>query len=378
MRPTWAEIRLDRLVENYFAVKQYVGDAVQVMAVLKADAYGHGAVEAALCLERHGADQFGVALVEEGCQLRQAGVGLPILCLGGFWQRQQAQECLELDLTPTVYHIDMLKILEEVALKAGRKLAYHLKVDTGMGRLGVRPEQLTSLLDYAVTCRAAVLEGVYTHFAAADEPERDQETAAQIRCYEACLKLIEQRLGRVCYRHLSNSAGLHRWPRARGNMVRTGGLIYGLWRDVLAPSPPPPAVKPVLSLHSRIILIKEVPAGTPLGYGATFVTKHRSLIATIPIGYDDGWRRACSNNSRVIVRQRYAPVVGRVSMDLTLLDVTDIPGVKIGDEVVLIGEMGDVSITAEEVAGNIDTISYEITCGISKRVPRVYKTGSTR
>lgn len=371
MRPTWAEIRLDRVASNYLSVKRFAD--VEVMAVVKADAYGHGAVEIASYLEQRGfVDWFGVALVEEGKSLRQAGITTPILCLGGFWQAEQARECVELSLTPTIYRIDMLQTLHEVAQAAGRKVPYHLKLDTGMGRLGIQPTQLSEFMDYASRCSSLILDGVFTHFASADEPEKNWQTQAQIDCYKECLAQME-----LCgviprYYHLSNSAGLHRWKEARGNLVRTGGLLYGLWRDIIAPHPEPPRIEPVLSLHSRIILLKQVPAGVPLGYGGTFTTERHSLIATIPVGYSDGLRRGCSNNGRVIIRGQYAPIVGRVSMDLTLLDVTDIPDVALGDEVLLIGDSGGLCITAEEVAARIGTISFEVTCAISNRVPRIY------
>lgn len=371
MRPTWAEIRLDRVASNYRSVKRFVGAGIAVMAVVKADAYGHGAIEVARYLERQGVDCFGVALVEEGKALRQAGITAPIVCLGGFWQ--QARECVDFGITPAIYRIDMLQELEEAAQAAARKVPYHLKLDTGMGRLGVQPAQLGEFLDYARKCSWLVLEGVFTHFASADEPEKDWQTKAQIDRYRACLAQIESCGISPRYHHLSNSAGLHRWKDARGNLVRTGGLLYGLWRDIIAPQPEPPSLEPVLSLHSRIILLKTVPAGTTLGYGATFTTERQSLIATIPIGYDDGLRRACSNNGRVIVRGCYAPIVGRVSMDLTLLDVTDVLGVTLGDEVLLIGAANGLRVTAEEVAARTGTISFEVTCAISGRVPRIYR-----
>lgn len=369
MRPTWAEIRLDRVASNYLSVKRFVGAGIEVMAVVKADAYGHGAIEIARYLEQRGVDWFGVALVEEGKALRQAGITTPILCLGGFWQEDQARECVEMGLTPAIYRIDMLQTLEAAARVSGRKVPYHLKLDTGMGRLGVHPTQLSEFMESANRCPSLLLEGVFTHFASADELEKDWQTQAQIDCYRACLAQLRD----IRYQHLCNSAGLHRWKEARGNLVRTGGLLYGLWRDIIAPQPEPPILEPVLSLHSRIILLKWVSAGTPLGYGGTFTTERKSLIATIPVGYDDGLRRACSNNGRVIIRGHYAPIVGRVSMDLTLLDVTDVPGVVLGDEVVLIGESGDLCITAEEVAARTGTISFEVTCAISGRVPRIYR-----
>jgi alanine racemase len=372
MRPTWAEIRLDHIAFNYRAVKALVGDDVLVMAVVKANAYGHGAVPVATHLEKDGVDWFGVALVEEGLELRAAGIRSPILCLGGFWQEDQARACIEHDLTPAVYRVDMLDTLQTAAQEAGRRVKYHLKLDTGMGRLGVTPEMLPDLLSRAAACPNLTLDGVMTHLASADEPEKSGATAHQISCFSDCLEQVRGRGFNPAYVHISNSAGTHGWPPARGNMVRTGGLLYGFWRDIIAPSPPPPQLKPALSLHSRITLLKRVPTGATLGYGGTYQTERDSLIAILPIGYHDGLRRACSNNGRVIVRDRFAPIVGRVSMDLTIIDVTEINGVELGDEAILIGSSDNLSITAEDMGSWIGTISFEISCAISERVPRIY------
>jgi alanine racemase len=372
MRPTWAEVRLDHIASNYRAIKSLAGQGVKVMAVVKANAYGHGSVPVATHLEKEGVDWFGVALVEEGIELREAGIRSPILSLGGFWQEDQASACIEHDLTPALYRLDMLDTLQKAARAANRNISYHLKLDTGMGRLGVMPELLPEFLERAKNSPNLTLDGLMTHLASADEPQKSEATTNQISRFFDSLEQVRAHGFNPSYRHISNSAGTHGWPQARCNMVRTGGLLYGFWRDIIAPSPPPPPLSPALSLHSRITLLKRVGAGATLGYGGTFRTERDSLIAIIPIGYHDGLRRAYSNNGRVIVRGRFAPIVGRVSMDLTIIDVSDINGVELGDEVILIGRSGDSSITAEEMGSWIGTISFEVSCAISERVPRIY------
>jgi len=343
-----------------------------VMAVVKANAYGHGSVPVATELEKEGADWFGVALVEEGVELRAAGIRTPILCLGGFWQEDQASACIENDLTPALYRVDMLDTLQKAARAANRRINFHLKLDTGMGRLGVTPDLLPEFLARAKSSPNLILDGVMTHLASADEPQKSDATTDQISRFFDCLDQVRSQGFNPSYQHISNSAGTHGWPQARCNMVRTGGLLYGFWRDIIAPSPPPPPLSAALSLHSRVTMLKPVASGATLGYGGTFRTERDSLIATIPIGYYDGLRRAYSNNGRVIVRDRFAPIVGRVSMDLTILDVTDINGVGLGDEVILIGRSGDLAITAEDMGSWIGTISFEVSCAISDRVPRIY------
>ncbi|HEX8090590.1 MAG TPA: alanine racemase [Blastocatellia bacterium] len=369
-RPTWAEINLDNLLHNFQVMRAAVGPDVAIMPVVKADAYGHGAVECARALEMAGADWFGVALPEEGIKLRDAGISRPILCLGGFWEGQE-ELVVARELTPVVFRLDLLERLDGEARRAGASACYHLKVDTGMGRLGVPHDRLANFLDGAARFQNVMLDGVMTHLASADEPGKTEFTARQMSLFEGAVETVRDRGHRPTWIHAANSAASHAYPRSRGNLVRIGGVMYGLWRDVTKPDIEPLDWRPVLSLHTRVALVKTVPSGTPLGYGGTFVTSRESLIATLPIGYEDGLRRGLSNIGRVIVRGRFAPIAGRVSMDLTLIDVTGIDGVMPGDEVVIIGGRGANRISAEEVAAGLETISYEITCGISDRVPRV-------
>lgn len=369
-RPTWAEISLPALKHNYLTIRNHLSEGAQLMAVVKASAYGHGAVECARALESIGADWFGVAMVEEGIELREAGISRPIFCLGGFW-RGQADDVIAHDLTVAVYRLDQAEELNARAGALGQTVNFHLKVDTGMGRLGI---PLDEVAEFAVALRQfdhLKLDGVMTHFADADSIEPDY-TERQIARYDEAIKILRGLGFDPSWRHLANSAGIHAYPQSHGNLARVGAAMYGLSRDVLSPRLEPFDLRPVMSLHSRIVMLKTVPAGTTLGYGCAFTTTRESRIATLPIGYADGLRRLHSNNGSVLVRGCFAPIAGRVSMDLTIIDVTDVPGVEPGDEAILIGEQNGLRIAAEDLAGQIGTISYEIVTGISARVPRVY------
>lgn len=381
VRPTWAEIDLAALQANYRAIRSQLRDGVQLMAVLKADAYGHGAVPCARALESIGADWFGVALPEEGRALRQAGMTRPIFCVGGFWQGQGEQIVAD-RIVPAIFRRDALEELDAQARAAGQIVEYHLKVDTGMGRLGILEADLADWIEILPAYPHARLTGLLTHFADADG-EDPGTTHQQIGRFQRVAEQLESVTGGIRWRHLANSAGVYRFPEAQGTLARAGATLYGLVGDVLAPTVAPLAstrLRPVMSLHTRIILLKSVPAGQPLGYGGTYRTRRVSRIATLPIGYADGLRRALSNRGHVLVQGYRAPIVGRVSMDLTLIDVTDVPGVALGDEVVLLGEQPQFPaaspIRAEELAAEIGTISYEVVTGIGSRVPRQYRTPS--
>jgi alanine racemase len=370
-RPTWAEVDLAALAGNLRVIRAQVGGEVKVMAAVKADAYGHGAVECARRLEREGIDWFGVALPEEGIELRRAGIRNPILCLGGFWAGQE-NACLQQNLTPVVYRLDMIETLDRAARAAVLIADVHLKIDTGMGRLGVRSDDLREFSKALSRYQNIRVDGLMTHLASADDPAHEDFTRNQLKRFDQAITLFRELGFAPTYVHAANSAASFAYPAARGNIVRPGGTLYGFRRDVLPPDIEAPQLRPVLSLRSRIMLLKTVGKGEQLGYGGTFETTRESLIATVPIGYDDGYRRSLSNRGRVIVRQTFAPVVGRVSMDLTLVDVTDVPGVSLHDQVTLLGRDGELSITAEDLGDLAGTISYEITCGISSRVPRIY------
>jgi alanine racemase len=374
-RPTWVEVDLDALATNFQIVKKRVGPDLNVMAVVKANAYGHGAAECARRLEAEGADWFGVALPEEGIELRNAGVAKPILCLAGFWEGQ-ASACLQQQLVPVVYRLDLIEAFDRAARERGVVADVHVKIDTGMGRLGVRFDEVAEFASELKRFANIRVDGLMTHFAAADGPSCGPLTKDQIQRFDTAVAAFRENGFAPTYKHLANSAGIFSQPEATGksgcNMGRPGGVLYGLWRDILAPADRDVNFRPVMSLHSRITLLKWVPPGETVGYGCTFEASSKTLVATVPIGYDDGYMRALSNRGHAIIRGTYATVIGRISMDLTLIDVTNVPGVQPDDEVILIGHEASLSISAEELAKTAGTLSYEVTCGISQRVPRVY------
>jgi alanine racemase len=371
-RPTWAEIHLDNLAFNFNSVKSFVGKDLKYMAVVKADAYGHGAIECSKKLEQAGIDWFGVALPEEGVELRQAGIRKLILCLGSFFDEQE-KLLLNYDLTPTIYRLDLAEKFNQAAKEQGVIADIHIKVDTGMNRIGVRWDELNEFADGLKKFTNLKVDGVMTHFASADNLDENEFTNKQIERFADAVKLLQDKGFRPTFKDLANSPASVAHPNSRGNMVRLGGVLYGLGGDVLPKNIEKPELKAVMTLHTKITFLKRVPKGETLGYSRTFETKKDSLIATIPIGYQDGYLRQLSNIGRVLINGKFANVVGRVSMDWTLIDVSEIENVKIGDEVVLIGEQNGLSIETEELAEKTNTISYEVTCGINKRVPRIFK-----
>ncbi len=372
-RPTWTEIDLNALAANFHFIRRRLGPQEKIMAVVKANAYGHGAVECARRLAHEGADWFGVALPEEGIELRASGITQSILCLAGFWEGQ-ADPCIQQKLVPVVYRLDMVEALDRSARVAGIIADVHVKIDTGMGRLGVRFDGLGEFTEALKRFKNIRVDGLMTHFAAADDPTCESLTEDQIERFESVGRLFRAHGFAPRYLHSANSAGIFSHPEALGNMVRPGGVLYGLWRDILPPSTENNKLRPVMSVHSRIMMLKWVPQGETIGYGCTFEASRKSLVATVPIGYDDGYLRGLSNRSHVIVRGTYAPVVGRISMDLTILDVTSVEGVELGDRVTLLGRDGVFEIPAEDLARIAGTLSYEVTCGIGERVPRVYSS----
>lgn len=370
-RPTWAEINLENLRNNFHKIKGHIGRPVEFMAVVKADAYGHNAVKCALRLETSGLDWFGVAIPEEGLELRRAGIKKPVLCLGGFWSGQE-RLLIEHDLTPVIFSVENSELYDRAARDLNVRAKAHIKIDTGMGRIGIRYDEAEHFAERFSKFKNIEFDGIMTHFAAADDIAERDFTRLQIERFAKAVAAFEKRGFRFRYKDLANSPASLAYPESYGSLIRLGGILYGLGEDVLPDWVERPSIKPVLSLYSRITLLKAVKKGETLGYSRTFLAERDSLIATIPIGYQDGYRRGLSNTGRVFVRGRAARVVGRISMDWTILDVTDIPGVRVGDKVILIGEADGLKITAAELAGKLDTISYEITCGINRRVRRIY------
>ncbi len=370
-RPTWTEINLKNLAFNFQSVKKFIGNTVEYMAVVKADAYGHGAVRCAKKLEAENIDWLAVVLPEEGLELRKSGIKTPILCLGSFWNGQESL-LLENNITPVIYQKEAADSFNRVAAEKCVKAKIHVKVDTGMGRIGVRFDEVSEFVKVLNSLKNLTVEGLMTHFAVADNLSENEFTDIQIKRFDDAVKIFEENGFYPKYKDLANSPGAIAHENSRGNMVRLGGVLYGLGGDVLPKEIVKPDLKPVMSLHTRIAHIKNVPKGETLGYSRTFLTERDSLIATVPIGYQDGYRRSLSNHGRVIINGLFTPVVGRISMDWTIIDVTEIPDVKINDEVILIGEQNGLTITAEELAGQTGTISYEITCGVNRRVMRKY------
>ncbi len=373
LRPTWVEISLASLRRNYGRVRELAGER-KLMAVIKADAYGHGAVPIARCLAECGVDWFGVATVEEALELRDAGIDKPILLLGGLYMSDPAH-LIEYRLTPAVSSTARLDTYAECAQRHRKPIEFHVKLDTGMGRLGLPPDRLTSFLDHYRELKGLKLTGVLTHLASAEDliAAQSEEQAARFR---AVLDVLHKARIEPGWVHVSNSAALLAGLKFPENLVRIGALLFGYCLPIISSTPGAPktasAFEPILTFKSRVVYLKDVPSGTPLSYGAAFHTRRTSRIATVPVGYADGLSRGLSNRGRAIVRDRYARIVGNISMDLTLLDVTDIPGVDIGDEVILLGKSEHCSITALEIAQDLGTVPYEVLCSIGKRVPRVY------
>jgi len=367
-RPTVALIDLHALAHNFGEVRRRAGNR-NILAMVKAQAYGHGAVAVSQKLAELGAHMLGVALVEEGVELRDAGISLPILVMGPVFP-EQAAAIVRAGLTPTVFTQAMARALSTAAMDAGTTQKVHVKIDTGMGRLGLLPEEAAGFVADLSKLPGLAVEGVMTHFADADL--RDKHFAdRQMERFESFLRNLGNQGIMVPLRHAANSAAVLEYDRALFTMVRPGIMLYGynpLESRVTAD------LRPVMTLKTRIAFLKKVPAGTPISYGRTFVTQRESLIATIPLGYADGFRRDLSNRGEMLVRGRRAPVAGRVCMDMTMLDVTAVHGVMEGDEVVLIGSQERERITADEIASTCGTISYEVLCGISSRVPRVYSS----
>jgi alanine racemase len=360
-------IDLHALTHNYAEVTRRISGR-KVLAVVKAQAYGHGAIPVARHLAGLGAHMFGVALVEEGRCLRDAGITAPILVMGPVFP-EQAEVMVTSDLTALVYTLPVAKALSDAAGNAGRTVPVHVKIDTGMGRIGLTPEAAAEFVPAISTLPGLFVEGLMTHFSDADL--RDKKFAAlQMDRFESLMGSLDAKGITIPLRHAANSAAVLEYDRALLTMVRPGLMLYGY--DPLE-NRGAANVRPVLSLVTRIASLKKVPAGVPISYGRTFVTERESLIATIPIGYADGYSRGLSNRGEAIVREKRVPVAGRVCMDMTMLDVTGIPGVAAGDEVMLIGSSGNERITADDIAAKTGTIAYEVLCGISGRVPRIVK-----
>lgn len=368
-RPIWAEIDCDRVERNLKLIRERVGAAVKIMGVVKADAYGHGAVAVAKSLMHAGADSLAVASLEEGAELREKNIGAEILILG-YTQPNWASAVVEGGFVQTVYHLNLARALSAEAVRQGKRVKVHIKIDSGMGRIGIEPERAAHLIREIGRMEGIEVQGLYTHFSMAEDPESDY-TDMQLARFKKLIEELKREKTDVRILHAANSAAAVMRPDARFDLVRPGILLYGL--------SPSPKIKdevkdfrPVMSVKSTIVELKTLPTGSKISYGGTHVTKRASRIATLPAGYADGFSRRLSNLGHVLVGGCRAPIVGSVCMDFMMADVSDVTNVKVGDEVVLIGRQGAEEIHVDEIAGIMGTINYEVVSLIGKRVARVF------
>lgn len=376
-RPTWADVSLATLRQNFRTVQKHVGAGVTVCAVVKADAYGHGAVECSRALEGEGAKWLGVTSLDEAIPLREAGIRANILLMTGFWRGEES-EIIRLRLTPTVWELWQIESLDKAASSlGGSRHPVHLKVDTGMGRLGVAIEQLPAVLRALSNAKYLLLEGLSTHLASSEIMDAPS-VAEQEQNFDAARTMVRQAGFEPSLVHMANTGAVISRRETWNTMVRPGVALYGYYlpfqragREVSGGTLRLP-VKPILTWKTRILSLKNFGPNQALGYGGTYVTQAPAHVAVLPVGYADGYNRQLSNRGRVIVRDHYAPIIGRISMDLTLADVTGIPGISVGDEVILLGSSDGLSVDALEHAELANSTPYEILCNISKRVPRRY------
>ncbi len=366
-RPLWAEVDLDALAHNVRALLGRLNGRCQMVAVVKANGYGHGATAVAKQALAAGAHRLGVACVDEGVQLRLAGIDAPIIILG-YTPPWDAQRVVEHGLTPTVTTKQLALAVARFSAERGVDTPVHLKVDTGMSRLGLRPQEAVGFGEFLRTVPHLALEGLYTHFAAADEADK-AFTMQQFSNFMA----VAERLPWVPYRHVANSAAVLDLPDTALEMVRPGISIYGCYPSKEVGHSV--SLRPALNLKSRVVRLHPAAPGDTVSYGRTWAANRPSVLALVPGGYADGLPRSLSNRGQVLIRGVRAPIVGRVCMDQCVVDVTHIPQVALYDEVVIIGSQGEQEIPVEEVAELAGTISYEILCGISARVPRLYIRG---
>jgi len=391
-RPTWVEVSLPNLLHNFSLIRDHVGAHATVCAVVKCDAYGHGAPQCARALDAAGAKWFGVTCTDEGIELRRAGIGGRILLMSGIW-RGEGEAAVEHNLTPAVWNAEQIAELNSAAEKLGKSsVPVHIEVDTGMSRQGVQPHRLALLLEAARKAKAVCIEGLHSHLASAEVVDA-ADVEDQIASYQRALEELAAAGLRPACLHLANSAAIvahgKSWRSLVQNgktqtaLVRPGIALYGYSLPLVtaagaSSSVAEPPLRPVLSWKTRIIDIREVAAGQGVGYNRAHITSAAAKIATLAVGYGDGLNRRLSSRGQVIVRGQLSPIVGKISMDVTTIDVTQIAGCEIGDEVVLIGKQGEQALTAWPMARMLDTIPYEILCAIGKRVERVFESKQTK
>ncbi|MBP5631498.1 MAG: alanine racemase [Clostridia bacterium] len=378
----WAEINLDAIAHNAAAVRAVTSPGAKLIGVVKADAYGHGAVQVAGCLIESGADMLAVSQIDEALQLRLSGIKSPILILSDA-EPERAEELIRYSITQTVFAPGMAKSISDAAVRTGKKAIVHIKIDSGMGRVGFRaeePDTVKKILDIARLPNIEI-EGIFTHFAVSDEAAGGQYTQQQFAAFTGVCDALRREGLDIPVRHAANSAAILRYPEMHLDAVRAGIILYGMYpseasKAAAASLHPGFELKPAMSFKAKITAVKRVPAGTYLSYGCTYRTENESVIATVPVGYADGYARSLGGRAEVLVHGRRAPVRGRVCMDQCLVDVTDLSAsgieVRPGDEAVLFGAQGNGCISPEELAALENTINYEIICSLSKRIPRKF------
>ncbi|WP_040213307.1 alanine racemase [Clostridium polynesiense] len=369
IRPVWAEINLDNLAHNMREIKR-VTKTKEIMAIIKADAYGHGAIDVAPVLLENGATSFGVAVITEALELRKSGIKAPIMILG-YTPLTFAKEILKYDIEQTVFTFDYAKALSNEAEKFGKTAKIHIGLDTGMGRIGFLPSKESLEEVYAISKLPNIeIAGLFSHFSSADEEDKEY-TYEQMEKFNTFYSALIERGVKINKRHIANSAAVIDLPDTHLECVRPGLILFGYYpseeihKDKIA-------LKPVLTLKTDVVHVKKVEKDVYISYGRKYRTEKESVIATLPIGYADGYTRLLFNKAKVIIKGKLAPVVGRICMDQCMVDVTDIGEVNVGDEVILIGREGNVKFDADDIAELLGTINYEIVCMIGKRVPRVY------
>lgn len=374
MNRAWAEINLDNIAYNVRQVKRRIGKMTEMMAVVKADAYGHGVIETVPTLLENGVSRLAVSMLDEAIQLRELGIKVPILVLS-YTDPVRAEEIIEYNITQTVFSHDLPRALSKAAVKMGREARIHIKIDTGMTRVGFKPGYgaVKDVIEIN-SLPGIVIEGLFSHFSSADE-EDPGFTMMQYERFESIVNELN-RIGIIIpVKHIANSAAVMRYPNLDLDMVRPGIILYGLYPSAEMKKTAID-LKPAMELKANVVLVKDVEANVPVSYGRTYVTNKETTIATLPIGYADGYSRLLSNRGRVLINGEYSPIIGNVCMDQCMVDVTGINhAVKTGDEAVLIGSQGGRTITADEIADLTGTINYEVVCLIGKRIPRVYIKG---
>lgn len=369
IRPTWAEINLDHIAHNVREFRRILPASTKIMAAVKADGYGHGAVQVAKQAVAAGADYLAVASLEEGVELRVAEIEAPVLILG-YTPPTAAEEVIRWNMTQSIFLPEHAEAFVQASQRAGKPARVHVKVDTGMGRLGLQAEEAADFIEYVSQQANLDLEGVFTHLATADEADKTY-AKGQILRWKNLMNQLEQRGVQIPLRHIANSAAAIELPEVVQDMVRIGISLYGLYpsKEVTRTKLD---LRQAISLKSHVVYLKTLPLGAGVSYGATPVEREEAVIATVPVGYADGYSRLVAGRAHALVRGRKVPVIGRICMDQCMLDVTELEQVEIGDEVVFYGGQGDEFISVDEVADWMGTISYEITCNLGKRVPRKY------